>query len=604
MLLLKLTLAITLIIPLFGGCSNDEKENENPDTREEVVFAGSIGITENVKPFTRDAFKGTKDLKLIVRDNNNPSKFLVTGDKTIKATTGTATDGKNALTCDPVLYWDDLGGISASLKLLGIYPYTANPVSDIVTWNLETDQSSYFTETDQTKYPTEKELMFAQHGNYLFSHRKENVANLNFEHVLTKITVLVNVNKEFNATELAAANVNFINIPLKGDYDITDNSCTFKNGDSSYDVSPTVKPCTTINYDAVETTKITSYSHTILCAPHNYTKNNLLATIVAKGNTYNVKLDNDDLKFEKGKHTVITVNLTAAGVTATASLTDWGTVNVSAIDSRIITFEEFEIKDISGEKKVLTEGSIIRMAFTDKRAGTPNPHNAVFEYKSGKWVATTPIYWDDIDTAITKVEALLIIKPASGDPIGEHYFSGSLTKEFTKAAAILGNSQINLDLDENDKFKKFFSHPLSKVDITITTNTETGATNNIIINNIKTGSVFIKGKVKYKTNDEGTAITQKIDEEDLDITNKSNTDNTGVHVCLTAYIWPQDLKELCHVTVDGNTYKVQANNGSNYTFEPGKHYTFTVKITKTEVSATASLTDWDTVVVPEIGAGL
>lgn len=588
---LKITLAIAFIATLLVGCSDDEGENINPDTREELVLGGGMDDTEEMKPFTRAAFKETKELRVIVRDNNSPTKFLTSGDKSIKATTGTVTNNKNALTCDPVLYWDDLGGKSADLKLFGIYPYSAVPASDKVTWILDPNQSAYFTETDQTKYPTKKELMFAQYDSYPYGDRKINVANLNFEHVLTKITVLINVNKEFDDDILDAATVTFKNIPLKAEYKIADNECV--NRAEYKDITPT-KTKNKVNED------VESYSYTILCAPHDYTEDALLATILAKGNTYNVALSRDDLKFERGKHTVITINLTAAGVTATASLTDWSEVTVDPIDSHIITFKNFEITDIGGEKNVLTEGSTINMAFIDKKTDTPKVHNAVYEYKSGKWVATTPIYWDDINTAITKVDALLTIKPASGDPIGEQYFTGSLTKEFTKAAAITGNSQINLDLDETDNPKKFFTHPLSKVDITITTSAES-STDKIIIGNIKAGSVIIKGKVNYAVGI--TAITQKTTPQDLEITNKSNTD-TDKHVCITAYIWPQNLKELCQVTVDGNTYKVQANKGNDYIFEAGKHYTFTVKITKTEVSTIASLKDWDTVLVPDIEAGL
>lgn len=561
---------ILLFSLLLMGCSNEAEGIEQQ--KEEVQFASGIRYHADAQPMTRThmAFEPNVDLKIIVRDNNATPIF--TNDVTTTAQTGPKSGDENVLTCTPKLFWNDLGGNRANLNVIGIHPHSAvdNITDDIITFQAGAIQTSGLESRD---------LMFASVTGYKYQD-KTNPVSLNFNHALTKISITLKPNSYFNLNDLNNAVVSFANMPTQAKFDITDGS--FTNPVNSSSVTPFKAE---IKDDEPKTV---AYSFTILAVPHTVTTGDIIATVTLNGNTYNVK-PQTNRNLIAGEHTNFNVTITKTEVNATASIVNWNMEN-EELNSRLIDLGEFTVD--APDDITIHEGATITMQLTDK-SGIVSV-KPKFEYKkqadnSFKWEATTPAYWDDINQAITKVEALLITKPLSASPTGDHYFTGSITQDFSMQSTITLGTALD----------PFFKRPLSKISIDILTSTDTDKIN---IADIKTGSVIIPGCGTFKTGTDGVSIEMDNAGSDVTITGDHNDTETK-HTCVTAYIYPQSLDELCHVTIGNNTYKA-ALSGTAKNFEAGKHYSFTVTITKSEVGFKSSIKDWETVNGGNIGTEL
>ncbi|MDL2212500.1 fimbrillin family protein [Bacteroides sp. OttesenSCG-928-E20] len=563
MKLLKLT-SVLLLLLLFYNCGENEIAGVEEEEREEVIFSSMMNVTETQEPTTRGAFPANTSIKLVARDNTTSSFFA---QKTVTAETDAESNGINKLTLDPKLYWDDLGGKSADLKFIGIYPAAATLNNDLITWDATSNQSAGVDTYD---------LMTALKLKYKYTDRAT-AAHLPFEHALTKVTITLKENQYFDVAELNGATVQF-NVKNKGDFDVLKQefvSASLK-GTS---ITP-LKTNYMVDKSGVSTQE--GYSFTILTMPFKVGDN--LATVTLNGNEYYIHAQNKT-KLEAGVHTHYIVTISKVDISAKASIVDWTTPAGIPVVARIVGLEDFNVDGTNDIK--ITEGSKVTMLITDSNSDV---HESVYEYQkidgAYQWVSTTHVYWDDITDPVTKVKALLKL---GGTDTGEAYLVGEKTGSYP--------TQSNIDLGNT-----FFSHPLSKISIKIETTSGADKVNLEGITN-----VFIPGCGTFKVSNDKVSI-EKYGSDDQIITGSSNgTGGTSTEYnCIPAFIWPQTLTDvLCKVSIQEdannlNEYTVYLPVGTDVpdtgqkqkTFVANTHYKYTITIKKSDIAVTCGITDW------------
>jgi len=546
------------------NCSKD-KEIENPDiTKEEVKLQAEINNVDIELIQTRAGETKTFDNKsfhLIVRDASSSSYFT----EQVRAVhAGTAESGE---TNSPVsfvdtskkLYWDDLGGVNAKLELFGIYPNKDLTTDykysgDEIEWKVGKDSNP---NDDIDEY----DLMVAYKNPYNYS--KTVAANLLFEHVLTKVSIKLTEGDGFTGGDLSTAQVTY-NVPTEGKCNIQTQVATGTN-------QATLVP-----------TKAADGSYTILTFPIKVAMNATyhLATIKMGNNEYKVILKDDskDINLQKGVHNTFNVTIDKSDVKLDASLVDWEKPNPFTESAKLVTVGDFTINDDEVE---VTEGTIINLAITDK---TPVVHKRTFTYDNGDWKLLNnqkALYWDDMAYPFTSVKALMILGGEANKDKGDYIFTASASNVPLGDAIALGE----------------FKHPLVKLTITVTTNEESGATDDVNLDGITEVAINNSKLFEIKTDEitvgEGPTALIAVD------------DASGTHTYV-AFMTPKKLTKLCDITIqeDANNTNKYPVNITETTFEAGNHYKYTVKITKTDVKFTGSLVDWTPVEGGEIGTGL
>lgn len=561
---------ISLAFSLFlVNCSNDnDKEIENSGTTNEEVKLQAE--TNNVDVELIQTRAGTikafdnKSFHLIVRDASGSNYFTELTREVITGTAGVttpATESPVNFDSGSKLYWDDLGGVSAKLELFGIYPkkslttdykYSENEIE----WKVGID-------SDPDDGIDDYDLMVAYKNPYNYS--KLVAANLLFEHVLTKVSIKLTEGAGFAGGDLSTAQVTY-NVPTEGKCNIQTQVATGTN-------QATLVP-----------TKAADGSYTILTFPFKVAMGSSyhLATIKIGNNDYNVVLKDDlkDINLQKGVHNTFNVTIDKSDVKLTASLVDWEEPNPFTESAKLVTVGDFTINNAKDDKVIVTNQTIINLAITDSKAVV---HKRTFTYDEGdkSWTPNTELYWDDMAYPFTSVKALMILGGNSNADKGDYIFTASASNVPLGGAIALGE----------------FKHPLVKLTITVTTNKELGATDNVNLDGIQ--QVVINNSKLFEIKTDGITVS----EGSTALT--AIEDGSGTHTYV-AFMMPKKLTKLCDITIqedvnNNNTYPV---NITETQLEAGQHYKYTVKITKTDVKFTGSLVDWDPQEGGEIGTGL
>lgn len=640
MKLLKLTSTIALAL-LLTNCQKEET-NDTIDTHVPILFSSNTVTVEKAEGAqTRANFEVDDKFQIIVKDNT-ASPFT---DKTFAGTAGVFDGTTNPITVDPILYWDDVKGRAANLMFLGIRKnygtgdLTNKTVTDNkIGWTIAADQSGGLDTYD---------LITAKTSPYTFNDRfKEdgttpNPVKLDFEHRLTKVTVVIVPGSETGAykveetpgatNDLCNATVKF-KLPVDGaKYDLVEKKLFYGTPDYT-DEAPVA---TNISEDVVTSQSaynveesgvdvLKGYSFTVLAYPYTIAAGASLAKITIDGNVYDVVISStDDTPLAQGKHNTYIVTVRKSGISIVAGLTDWDSLNGVDLNTRLVTPGDITITGTTGSP--LSNGAEMTMRVTG--TSDPTDHIGKFTYdadesgtpKKPKWdvVSGTEVYWDDVVRPVTKVEAFLNTNPAvTGNAAGEYYFTG--VQEFNSPAQDVAPS-IALGTGQDP----FFKRPLCKIDIIVKTSAAR-----------EPDRVNIEGVVTDSATDDGIQSITILGCGDFGVTDdvkvtrvgtgnlvftggKYNDDNHAeaalkdTYTCDPFYILPYEssITKIAEVVIrekdgDGyvNTYPVNLPTAT--TLEAGKHYTYTVTIKKTGVSITGTLTDWVPVIHNDIETGL
>lgn len=527
-----------------AACNNEREPIA--DEREELQLSGEIHNAEVQNAnLTRGTFTAGNKFTLYVENNSSTGYF--TGLKKSTATILGESGGKNSVQLEPKLYWDDLGGKNADLNLYGVYPHTA-PVtgSSTINWTINADGD--VSDLMRAYLPYD----YAQKGT---------PAHMQFEHVLSKITIIVKPGNGYTQAELDQATVKYT-IHKTGTYDFVSNLASGTSGDIELKYNNT----TNVAKDDYR-------EYTIFSYPFGTTDNYTLATIsITKNNadsstsvlTYNVILDGVEMK--PGEHYEYAVTVSKTDVTVEASVVNWVTES-DDLSTQFIIPTDIDIEDADGIE--VSAGSQLYLYVNDG----VNTGKTTYEYDGDSWSlygGAKHLYWDDFKKEIN-ITALLVL---DGD--------GTTGENILTASGSANGFMKTIDLVQ-------FKRPFAKITIEVKTSDGEDKVN------IIDGLDYIEfiGSREYAINYAGNLAVTGPDTNDL-VNVPFGTDATSV----TAYILPYSVPNggtLCKVgineTVDIlNEYNVKFDGETSWV--AGTHYTYEVTITKTVITVTAEVIGW------------
>ncbi len=349
----------------------------------------------------------------------------------------------NALSCSPVLYWDDYGTADPANKETGraegltIYGAAVNDnTADAPTinetqwtsgleWVLSANQSAGIGAKDLLisnnvqKESEEPDASKSNDGTYKFNERTSGKL-LEFRHAMNKITVNlkpgVGFDGKFTTTEVKLtsnkAGESNTEWPLtKGTVNISTGGISTPNGNAVITMAPA-----TLSTEA-STGGYTVAKEALVMPGSAFKHNATIARINADGNIYYVSSakireainstahDTTDDLTESGKNYIINVIVNKTDIVVTATVTNWVDVN-SEVVSPVI--------NVSGSSTASTlindfsfsfyRSTTIKNGYSTKSGGTYYPGESVVSYTNtpaegaSKWSMSPVLYWPNHNT--------------------------------------------------------------------------------------------------------------------------------------------------------------------------------------------------------------
>lgn len=285
-----------------------------------------------------------------------------------------------------------------------------------------------------------------------------------------------------------------------------------------------------------------------LYVPQTLAANSVFTVTLKNGNAYQAKLS-EDLKLEAGKKAVVTLTLDETAATVKATVTDWteGGSAIAAIQLAGLTEGNGSVTD-TDNVYTAAQGDKLTVSYGDVASGT-------YTYTDGAWVQTVPLYWDEI--------------PQTG-------FTGTFTATLTPAAVTAPVQDVLTGIAEGVTYGGELSFSLKH-------------------STAKLSFVFRAGK--GLTDDELASITRKLLLGAA--TDAIEIGSDPIHLA------PQTLTDEHIVTLtrtNGNQYTVKladlVKDADSKLFADGKmeagtHYTITLMVNETAVTAKAVVVGWN-----------
>ncbi|MEG1545226.1 MAG: fimbrillin family protein [Tannerellaceae bacterium] len=567
-----------------SSCSNDEPVTLEK-SKEQVTFSAGLEttMTAGTKALatnpTVEAFTN-KTFKLLVKDGRITTFLFTVQERTATTTdvkTGTTIDVSTGVASsngiDPAsvalnspLYWDDLGGKEANLNFFGVYPATASVTNNsTITWSVGENQSS----SETTPGANPNDLLLAYRPAYAYPD-KSVAANLNFNHVLTKITLVVK--KGINFTTEFKPEAKLVDLPTQGTVNIQPAATA-----PFYPFTTTTNSATITPTKAKDTAGDT-YTYTAIVLPNTLSKDQVFAQIVIGNNTYNI-VPGKEVSLAAGANNVFIVTVNKSDVAVSATVTGWTDIPTTTVEKQLITPVVTAIDD-----NVIIAGSRLYLTLMDNK--TPaNTYHATYKAttENGKlyWkVEGTPLYWDDITfpASLTASAKLNIGTTNKKEDLYEKILSDKITQMQT-SISFTG-----------------MTHAMSKVVIKIKQGNGTeviapshavGITDCVILPSFKDCTI------------NGGTVTDATD-TNIDVSfEKEETDAQSVKWDIyTTYIKPQNIaakSPIINIKIGENIYPVTAANDKPFKFEANKSNIFSITIKKSGVAASATVTKWEDV---------
>ena len=424
------------------ACSSEEQVTTIPDINiepdnGEIMLSAGIG---SQKTATRAGAEDnharhqnfTNGTKLALRisgtwTGHSPSTNIVlTTTGTIGSATGTG-NLHNAVTCDPIRYWEDYGSSDAANAATGrtegltIYgaaingKTTAPTVSDYtaLSWTLPTDQTS----TNNT--PADKDLLITNNvksgtgdGTYRFADRASGKL-LEFTHALSKITVNLLAGDGFGgnfgtATPEVKLTSNEGNATTNAEWAYTTGTVNITDGTVSSQGTPAV---IYMYQTATPTTSYTVTKEALVMPGSQFSSDDaIIVRIKVADNIYYIKAKNirtamatagdTDYKTKAGKNYVINVQVNQTGVKVTATVTNWTDVSAEVVEPVININTDFGTPSGTGLGKdafSFYRSTSLNTGYSTK-SGSYYPAESVISKVSEEWTMTPQLYWPSHNT--------------------------------------------------------------------------------------------------------------------------------------------------------------------------------------------------------------
>lgn len=617
-------ISIFTLLLLFSACSNEEA-NEVVKEKEALSVNANISVSVETGGETRASGDFTKPFDLYMEQIAPTTPDLRREYTLYNATYSTDRYVVAKTSNDKPWYWDDNGGINATLNLIGIYPKgaTVTVSSSVLTfpWTVIADQSPSTIDHDALDLCISK-----LKGNYTLNIQKTGAAadkNLEFSHALSQLTFVLEKGTGFEANETFKPTIETIALQTEADVTITGGVVAIASKGTAAVMTP--KLTGDPDDDATQRTFVA-----IAIPGQKFPKGAQFATISltinGATNKYKIELPSsvtEDITFLQGKNHQFTIKVNKTqSEFLTATVVPWDVVDPilkevniavesNGVDSKNSAFENgarlyvmIKEEDSEGKATEVTGGVKLRRTTTYTKSDEPT---------ESKWEKFNPtLYWDDIPkTGKTYAYGLLLNKENTSKATtityddAENIYMG-------KSQALEKAYEYLLFKENEEKNNKSMEHPFSRLDITIRTEKDADYEVELKnLNNIRFHSVINK----FKEIDTGTQVitynTNAPDDYLSDVKLLINDVNMNDPVDPTynyykvpfIYIKPGVTvpggKELLWLSYKNgqveNEYPLVWDENKAITFQANNTYEIVITLKKTEIANLGvTIKDWST----------
>ena len=527
----------------------------------------------------------------------------------------------------------------------------APKVADWTSLSWTTVDAEGKTEVNEKKLLAKDILVSKNLSAYKFAERNDaDAKKLIFKHPLSKITFNIKAGVGFTKGSVGNTVYKFENAPIvtltnatklegistsSNDYALTNGTVSIANAKATNDGT---KAAVIAGVTSTTDTTYTVIEQAIVYPGTPFAKDAVIAVIQADDNVYYIKADqiraamyandaNTDYTTKAGHNYIINVTLNKTGIFTTATVSAWKDVNSEETQPLI------NVDAVVGEKDGEIPTGFDRMFdfwYSENIEGSYicGAQPIIKAGGSIDWSTTTPLYWPDHNThyhlrgvyPTKKVDESCKYVEVSNGGYDSNSFPSNLMigmPEFS-AEALCGNpehTQVDMRTAgicaREAVINLNFRYMMSQVEVNLTsksddsnaivdlTNAEVelvsvGTKGNILLSN-RSAVVTEEGSFTLPhtkdNNYHGVIIPQTL----------VNGDSNKVKFKITVYADAQKTKKSVYYA-DVAPIKVAANGctaKATNVWEAGVHYVYNLNITKTQINATATLTDWATVAASE-----
>lgn len=609
---------------------NSEELNTSDTTDGEIrlsaaTIEGNTAVTtRTVTPGSPKALTEGTAIALQVSGTWTKESSSETVVKTPTATAAASTTTANSLTLNPSLYWDDFGTADPNNKDTGrangltIYGAAMDGVTDetkapnvgdwtALSWDLGADQTSGIST---------KDLLLSNNvkgdNAYKFDSRKDG-KQLEFKHVLSKITVNILAGDGFDGKFTNAPEV----VLTSNEANSTANTeWAYTSG--TFNVATDALTLDSLNAVTMANAATAATDYTVtkeaLVMPGSIFASDA-ATIMrinADGNIYYITAKkireatgltlatNDVYTLKAGKNYIFNVKVNKTGVTVTATVKDWDTVD-SEQETPAISFTA----DVTSSTNTTTGSSLSSGDSFSLWMSTNNTSfgsiatTATYNGDDSKFVNSPAIYWPNSSTSYyfralaqktdsKTLDAVTAFDVNKGTDLlwgttAAHTGTeadGTTTHDYAESAIINPRT---------GAVPLIFKHAMSNVVVELSTSTDAASEVNLTDATVTMSNLYTNGKIDIAG---GTVSVP------------DNSEKSTVTVSGETIMVPQDLTKdtkLIVTLADGTTYSLQLNtctckvNGVDTpitTWAGGSKYTYTITLKKQEISFRAMVQDW------------
>ena len=577
-----------------------------------------------------------------------------------KPATGTIMGTSLNYDANQTLYWDDFGtgdpdneaNNTSGLSVQAVAIEGKAETTDVSSWSAlpwSTVDTGNATELIKDKKLLAKDILTASINHYIF---KSTDGELNFKHALSKITVIITANAGFKQVNKQAV---FNEEPTL----LLTSAATAKdavNNGAAYALTEgTINVAT--GKATPDDTKKNVYAATTSASLHQVVKEALvypgtvlgssddavIAHLNADGNIYYIKADRiraamgGNYSTEAGKNYVLKITVNKTGISMTATVTNWDTVESEVVTPKVnltvgvgegkkdATPTDFTAFNLwQSESKSNGYGSASAATPTGTPDGTTNwdfatplyweNHNKHYHFR-GIYPVGTPVITDDKGNQAVEVSNAAY----DSDKFPSNFLMGM--PEVADDETCGSTNHTPVKMSENGicareaAINLNFRYMMSQVEVNLTsTTTKDNAKVDLTNVKVELDNVCIDGKIMLS--DRSPVVTT--DNKIYELPGTSSTHYHGI-------IIPQPLKvgttnkvrfkitiysDAAKKKVEDVYYadvapiKVKVANSTDAAeatdaWKSGVHYVYNLNLTKTEIKATATLTDWKIVEASE-----
>lgn len=573
--------------------------------------------------------------------NGNVTHYTSTGTSKAPVSNASASDIEGV-----GIYWDDYGigdPANSSNRETGINVYAAcvdgkeaSAIGTIsnwesLSWTLPTDMASWkdkdllFSNNNSDEGKTNSTNMNkANVGRYKFDTQKGGTAcNLELHHAMSKITVNLKAGKGFPveggvAKFESTPSVTVNGMKLSGTVNIKALTATATGEATAVTLAPA---------ETVATGYTTTMEGLVFPGTELSSETAKLVTLNCDGNIYYISAaelwtamttaDADHI-FHSGKNYVLNIIVDKTEIKVTATVTDWVTVEAAEVTPKINVTTSLGFKD-DGTLNAFTsydfymrkDGAVNYAQCGGTATGTADG--------TTPWTFETPLYWPDHTThyhmrgvypsSTTVTDNVIAVANATYDaataPSNLMVGAPELTED-TKMCNNIDHTSVDMSQHgicaREATINLNFRYMMSQVEVHLATTTGDDAVrlDDAVVE-------IINGYTAAKVNIDSRTISDRSTVENFAVAHSGTEDANYRH----SVVVPQNLtntdgdlkfrititntdgtKDYYYATIKDIKVSEDGTATSITSWEPGKHYVYTLNMKKTGIEVTATITDW------------